>query len=77
MCGVKGGWWTQIAGCWCYCYEDASKESGCWHLRVENSTWRVDEEKMDVDEELAPLNHHLSRSMYCVMKSPTLAEAED
>ena len=36
----------------------------------------VDEEKMDVDDELAPLSHHLSRSMDCVMKSPSLAEAE-
>jgi protein SMG6 len=41
----------------------------------------VDEEKMDVDEEqsvhaLSPLSHHLSRSIDCVMKSPTLPEAE-
>ena len=38
----------------------------------------VDEEKMDVDEEhaLNPLSHHLSRGMDCVMKSPTLPEAE-
>jgi protein SMG6 len=41
----------------------------------------VDEEKMDVDEEhnlhtLTPLSHHLSRSRYFVMKSPTLPEAE-
>ena len=32
---------------------------------------------MDVDEELAPLSHYLSRSMYCIMKSPTLAKVED
>ena len=30
---------------------------------------------MDVDEK-HPLSHHLSRSMDCVMKSPTLHEAE-
>ena len=39
----------------------------------------VDEEKMDVNEEqhpLSPLSHHLSRSMDCIMKSPTLPEAE-
>ena len=34
----------------------------------------VDEEKMDLDED--PLSHHLSRSRDCVMKSPTLPEAE-
>jgi hypothetical protein len=33
---------------------------------------------MDVDEEhnVHPLSHHLLRSMDCVMKSPTLPEAE-
>jgi protein SMG6 len=41
----------------------------------------VDEEKMDVDEEqnvrtLSVLSDHLSRSRDCVMKSPTLPEAE-
>ena len=41
----------------------------------------VDEERMDVDEErnahsLGPLSHHPSRSMDCVMKSPTLPGAE-
>jgi protein SMG6 len=38
----------------------------------------VDEERMDVDEEhnVHPLSHHLLRSMDCVMRSPTLPEAE-
>ena len=47
-------------------------------LELKTMLGSVDEEKMDIDEEhaLNRLSYHLSRGMDCVMKSPTLPNAE-
>ena len=55
-----------------------AKKVGAGILESRTALGGVDEEKMDVDDKhtLSPLSHHLSRVMDCVMKSPTLPEAE-